>query len=403
MVPALVVFSAICVLGLTSQFPRIACVLWILALETSPDSWLDNLIGEHETIIGVMKAFGLVLVVILALRNGLKADRYNPGFAFGAMFLIGLMHGLYPGLSLLSSIRSLIGSAGPFLFGFTRLPPAFIRAVQRATIWGPLFTVSFGGLLAITGLDHMYVVEQGALRLGASGEPPFLAGFALIGVYAGLMECLRTPSRAEALMVVVNFIIILLTGARTPLALALFVTFSVLVLQRRLLMLAAAGAVACLGLIFLNALSFLRVIDLAQLGEASNLSNRDLVWPYFQTAFKASPFFGWGVGAGKVIIPVTSHLTSLIGTNAAHDEFLRIGSEGGIFGLGLLIILIFLWVKRGSEKLPRGRRWLMRLIFLGFIFHSATDNTLIATTSSVFFIWVSCVFATAHEGSKATA
>jgi hypothetical protein len=45
----------------------------------------------------------------------------------------------------------------------------------------------------------------------------------------------------------------------------------------------------------------------------------------------------------------------------------------------------------------------MRLIFLGFALHSATDNTLIATTSSVFFIWVSAVFATAPEPSKAAA
>ncbi|HUW79747.1 MAG TPA: O-antigen ligase family protein, partial [Acidocella sp.] len=364
MMLALVVLTILCVLGLTIKLPRIAGVLWILALETSPDSWLDNLIGDHEMIIGVMKAFGLVLVAVLGLRCGIKRDRYNPGFAFAVMFAIGLMHGLYPGLTLLSSVRSLIGSAGPFLFSFARLPPKFIQAVKRAAILGPLFTVGFGGLLTITGLDHMYVVEQGALRLGASGEPPFLAGFALIGVYAGLMEYLRTPRRVAALMVLINLIIILLTGARMPLALALLVTFALLVIQRRLLLLAAAGAVASLGLMFLNALTFLRVIDLAQLGEAADLSNRNLVWPYFQAAFLASPFFGWGVGAGKVVIPVTSRLTSLIGTNAAHNEYLRIGAEGGAFGLALLIVLIFLWVKRGSARLPRKQLWLMRLIIL---------------------------------------
>jgi len=403
MLLALVVLFVLCVLGWTLRFPRPASVLWILALETSPDSWLDNIIGEHETIIGVMKAFGLVLVAALALRQGVKRDRYNPGFAFATMFAVGLMHGLYPGLTLLSSLRSLIGSAGPFLFSFVRLPPIFIDAVKRAAVWGPLFTVAFGGLLAILGLDHMYDVEQGALRLGASGEPPFLAGFALIGVYAGLMEYLVNPRASEAWLVLTNLVIILLTGARTPLALAVLVTFAVLIAQRRLLMLAAVGAVLALGTMFLSNLSFLRVITLAQLGEASNLSNRDLVWPYFQQAFFASPWFGWGVGAGKVIIPVTSHLTSLIGTNAAHDEYLRIGSEGGVVGLALLITLIFLWVKRGSATLPRAQCWLMRLIFLGFALHSGTDNTLIATTSSVFFLWVSVVFATAGQERKAPA
>lgn len=402
MVPALVAILLVCVLGLTAANPRAACVLWILALETSPDSWLDNIIGEHETIIGVMKFFGLVLVAVLALRNGMRADRYNPGFAFFVMFCIGLMHGLYPGLGLLSSLRSLIGSAGPFLFSFVRMDAKFIAAVRRAAVWGPVFTVAFGGLLALTGLDHMYDVEQGALRLGASGEPPFLAGFALVGIYAGLLECAVAPKRGEAALVAVNLLIILLTGARAPLFLGVLVTLALLVLQRRVLLLAAAGAVLCAGFMALHALTFLRVVDLAQLGEADNLSNRDLVWPYFQSAFSASPWFGWGVGAGKVIIPVTSHLTALIGTNAAHDEFLRIGSEGGILGLLLLIALMFLWVRRGSAALAPVPRALMRLIFLGFILHSATDNTLIATTSSVFFIWVSAVFATGLDAAKAS-
>ena len=246
----------------------------------------------------------------------------------------------------------------------------------------------------------MYVVEQGALRLGGSGEPPFLAGFALIGIYAGLMEYLHQPNRADVLLVLVNLIIILLTGARAPLALALLVCFSVLVIQRRLLLLAAAGAAMSLGVIFLNALTFLRVVDLTQLGEAADLSNRNLVWPYFQQAFLTSPFFGWGVGAGKIIIPVTSQLTALIGTNAAHDEYLRIGAEGGLLGLLLLVALLFLWVERNSTPLPRDERWLMRITFLSFAVQSAIDNTLIATTSSVFFIWVSATFATAEEQIK---
>jgi O-antigen ligase len=152
---------------------------------------------------------------------------------------------------------------------------------------------------------------------------------------------------------------------------------------------------------FLPFLTMFRVIDLVRLGEAANLSNRDLVWPYFQQAFAASPLFGWGVGAGKVIIPITSPLSALIGTNAAHDEYLRIGAEGGVLGLGVLLVLLWLWVARGSAALPPGPRTLMRLIFLGFAIHSATDNTLIATTSSVFFLWVSAVFATAQEATKA--
>jgi O-antigen ligase len=400
MILVLVVLAALCALGVTLRFPNAACVLWVLVLETSPDIWLAQMIGGHETIIAVIKGFGLVLVAVLGLRHGIKRDRYNPGFAFAFMFVAGTMHGLYPGLTLLSSARSLLGSAAPFLFSFVRLPEDFAQATLRTVLWGPLFAVAFGALLTLGGVGHMYALEQGALRLGASGEPPFLAGFALIGVYAGLMAVVAAGRGGAEVAVGVNIVIILLTGARVPLVLALLLTLSILIMQWRILALAALGAGVALGAMFLNVLSFLRVVDLVQLGEATDLSNRNLVWPYFEKAFGASPFFGWGVGAGKVVIPNTSALEALIGTNAAHDEYLRIGAEGGVVGVVLLVGLIFLWVKRGTANLPAPQAWMMRLIFLSFAVHSATDNTLIATTSSVFFLWVSAIFASAPERTR---
>ena len=401
----LVVLCAVCLLSLTMLFPRAAAILWLLALATSPDAWADRLAGttQHETIIALLKAYGLVILAALMLRFGVKRDRYNPAFAFITMFLTGLLHGLYPGLSLLSSIRSLIGSASPFLFSFTRLPEDFCTAVIRAVLWGPLCAIGFNLLLTAAGLDHMYVFEQGALRLGATGQPPFLAGFALIGIYAALLETLRAPRHATTAALLINFIIIILTGARAPFAIACCESLALLLLQRRLILLAAAGAGLAAAVLFSNWLGFIRIIGLTQLGEAANLSNRDIVWPYFQQAFWSSPFFGWGVGAGKIIIPVTSQLNTLLGTNAAHNEYLRLGAEGGLFGILLLIALIALWVKRGTAAMPLAPRWLTRLIFIGFAVHSATDNTMIATTSSAFFLWASCIFATAENRSTPAA
>jgi len=42
-------------------------------------------------------------------------------------------------------------------------------------------------------------------------------------------------------------------------------------------------------------------------------------------------------------------------------------------------------------------------VFAAFALHSATDNTMIATTSSVFFLWVASVFAKSGAGAKAAA
>lgn len=380
---------------------------WMLMVETSPDIWLAGLIGGYETIIALTKAGGLVLALALALRNGPKPDRYNPGFAYAAMFITGLAHGLYPGLSLLSSLRSLVGSAAPFAFGFAMLPLAWCRAVIRAAIIGPGFVVLFGLALQVADVHPAYDFATGALRLGGSGEPPFLAGFALIGVYAGLVEMVNGYSRGEMAWLALNFVILLATGARAPLAFAVLATGFALFAPAsrstafsRLMALAGAGALAAAAVIFATTLDFLRVFQLAEAGQATSLSNRNLVWPIFEAAIARSPYIGWGVGAGKVVLPNTALLSTVIGTNAAHNEYLRIGVEGGVLGLVLLIMFIAAWAWRGSRALPPPQRAMMRFVFIAFALHSATDNTLIASTSSIFFIWVSAVFATAAQPPK---
>ncbi len=397
----------LCLGGLTAWFPIAATVAWILLLETSPELWLWNAVGR-ETVIGITKAAGLVLAVILGMRAGFKRDRYNPAFAFLFMFGVGVAHGLYPGLSLLESVRSLIGSAAPFVFGFVKLPAAWRRAVVRAVIFGPVFALGFWAVLSLAGQDAMFSVEQGAIRLGGPGQPPFLAGFALVAIYALLLELLARPRAVDCWMLAVNFVILLLTGARAPLFLAAMLMVAAVLLPapglsafRRIMILAGAGAAVSLAVIFAGSLSFIRVIGLARLGETADLSNRDLVWPAFERAIAQSPWFGWGAGAGKVVVPVDSPLGALIGTNAAHDEYLRIAVEGGVVGAALLLGLMTLWVWRGSAGLAYPRRMVLRLILLAFAVHSATDNTLIATTSSVLFMWMTAVFATGEEAATA--
>jgi O-antigen ligase len=402
---ALIVLA--CATGLAARLPAAAAAFWMLVIEATPEFWLSPDPAIHEDILGLMKAAGLALALILAIRHGAKPDRYNPAAAFVFMFAAGLAHGLYPNLTFTGSFRSLLGSIAPFAFGFVKLPKDFCRAIIRTTILGPLFAVAAGCLLQLAGLHTLYDTASGTLRLTAGGEAPFLGGFALIAIYAGLLEFSGTAEPRNFWLIAFNFLILILTGARAPLALAAVIAAAAVLIPNpnfsargKLSVLAAAAALASLALIFSNALGFVRIIGLAQSGDAANLSHRELIWPYFQAAIHSSPWFGWGLGAGKVIIPVTSALSLQLGTNAAHNEYLRIGAEGGVAGLALLAALMAAWAWRGSKNLPSPQLWLMRLIFIAFAIHSWTDNTLIATTSSILFIWVSAVFATATEPPK---
>jgi hypothetical protein len=72
--------------------------------------------------------------------------------------------------------------------------------------------------------------------------------------------------------------------------------------------------------------------------------------------------------------------------------------EGGVIGLGLLVVLFVLWVVRHTRRLGRTDRVIMRLAFIAFAAHAYTDNVLIATTACVFFAFATAVFARgAHE------
>src|SRR5438094_493220 len=74
-----------------------------------------------------------------------------------------------------------------------------------------------------------------------------------------------------------------------------------------------------------------------------NLSGRGLLWPQFEMAAGLSPWFGWGVGAGNLVIPSTGQVARILHTWAAHNEYLRIDVEGGAIGEALLIGLFAAW------------------------------------------------------------
>jgi O-antigen ligase len=106
-----------------------------------------------------------------------------------------------------------------------------------------------------------------------------------------------------------------------------------------------------------------------------------------------SPWVGWGVGAGNEVISPHGHIAALMHTWAAHDEYLRIGVEGGALGESLLIGLFVAWVTTHTRRLPAAERLVMRLAFVMLAAHAATDNVLISTPACILFTFAVAVFA----------
>ena len=87
------------------------------------------------------------------------------------------------------------------------------------------------------------------------------------------------------------------------------------------------------------------------LNETGNLSGRDLLWPSFEDAAAQSPWFGWGVGAGNVVIPPDGRIAQILHTWAAHNEYLRIEVEGGMDRRGTADRVVRGWVIVRTRRL----------------------------------------------------
>ena len=376
-------------------------VAWLLIAGSTLEMTLGDWFGMelYQPVIAVVKAAELGLGLVCILRYGPRMDPFNPAFGYLFIFAGGFVHGLHPGLTAADSLRSLIGSAAPFVFCFSRVPLDWARGMIRMTVWIPVLTVAAGALLAVAGLRPLFT-DSGGWRLAALGHPAFLGGFCLSAIYAGLIELLRDGRRRDLLLTGVNFLLLLATGARAPMIYALAVGLAVLLATRssafplRVRLGLLVGALAVLPLLVLAAgvLPEVRLFNVL-VSETSNLSGREILWPLFERAADQSPWLGWGLGAGNVIIEPGSEVAERIGSRAAHNEYLRMTVEGGEIGRILLIGCFLAWGLYGSACLKRDEKLLMRLIFCAFAGHAYTDNVLISTSACVLFTLITAVFA----------
>lgn len=381
------------------------CVAWLLLAGLTLEMTLRDLLDPAAffTTIALVKAIQISLGVLCALRFGPRLDPLNPTWVFGLIFGLGLLHGLHPGLTPADSLRSLAGSVAPFAFCFSRPPPGWAAAILRAARWIPLLSFAGGAALDLAGLRPLFI-DSGGVRLAGLGHPAYLGAVCLAAIYSGLIRLHRYGQQADLILLGVNMLLLVLTGARAPLAYAAVVTLFTLAgtsspalpARRRWLLLLGAAVLlpplALLGETFTD----MRLFQLLG-SDSTNLSGRELLWPAFEQAAEQSSWLGWGLGAGNFIIPPDSELARILQTWAAHNEYLRIEVEGGQIGRALLIGSFILWVLRHTSALPRDERRIMRLIFLALAAHAATDNVLISSPACVFFSVAAAVFVTGEQ------
>jgi O-antigen ligase len=396
---AATVISGIAFLALC--FPSGFCVAWLLITGMSLEMTAHDIIGDeaYQPVIAIVKGTEIGLGLLCALRFGPRLNPLCPAWAYLAMLIAGLVHGLRPGLTTMDSLRSAIGSVAPFVFCFCRIPRSWAEVMIQATKWCPILAVAACIPLSIAGIRPLFI-DSGGARLAGLGHPAFLAGVCLPAIYACLIQLYRLGRRADLVLLVVNILILMLTGARAPFAYAVAVTGLSLITIRsqvfaardRLLLLLTAAALLPVLALLAGGLGEVRLFNVL-MNETGNLSGRGLLWPSFEAAAAESPWFGWGTGAGNVVVPSDGRIAKILHTWAAHNEYLRIQVEGGAIGEALLMALFAGWVMVQTRDLRQSDRRIMRLAFLAFAGHAFTDNVLISTPACVMFGFATAVFA----------
>ena len=136
---------------------------WLLIAGATLEMSLGDALGgnAYQTIIALVKAVEVGLACVCMLRYGARADPFNPAYVYVVIAALGAATGLHTDLSPADSLRSLIGSAAPLLFGFSRLSRAWAEAILRLCRLIPVLTVLAGGILFTAGLRPLFVDSGG--------------------------------------------------------------------------------------------------------------------------------------------------------------------------------------------------------------------------------------------------
>jgi O-antigen ligase len=396
--------AALLVAMLFYEAPLIAIGLLVACYGLALDLQLDLLANTGGGSIGtlgaaVVKIIPFALAAMLSFRYGLATAINWPFLAFTLVAVASLVVLPIGRVSTFGEMtRSFIGSTAPFVLAFAAAPRPIWSAFCKAVVLVPLISAAVGLLAWPSGIypafDHNW-------RFQGLHSPPFLAGFCVTAIFAATLEYLRSFRTRWLALGGIALAILLGTQARAPIiAVALFLLLVFALSDRRSfplrrkLDLAIGGMVPAL--LLLGPLAYF-ALDRFLGGESyEQFSGRDVIWPYFLDAIEARPLFGYGLGAGKLIVNPDDPQIRLIRSSAAHNEYLRLSVDAGIIGCALIFGAIAAWVWSGTRRVRPVDRLVLRSALLAALLHSGFDNTLIASTAVIQFSWFAAALARAR-------
>lgn len=363
-----------------------------LALDLQLDLMAQGGMGGGVGTLGaaVAKVIPFAIAVMLCLRYGFAASINWPFLAFTLVAVVSVVVLPIGHVSTHAEmVRSFVGSTAPFILAFAAAPRHVWSGLCKAVIAVPLISAGAG---IVTGLIGLYPAFDQSWRFQGVHSPPFLAGFCITAVFAATLEYLRSFRLRWLVLGGAALGVLFASQARGPTGAAILFLLLVVVLSdrrvfpmRRKVDLAMGGLLP--GLVVLGPLAVFAADRALGAEGYQRFSGRDVIWPYFLDAIEARPLFGYGLGAGKLIVDPEDPAIRLIRSNAAHNEYLRLAVDAGVIGVALIFLCIIAWIWSGTRRASPTERLVLRCALAAALLHAAFDNTLIASTAVIQFAW----------------
>ena len=203
-----------------------------------------------------------------------------------------------------------------------------------------------------------------------------MAGVALTGALAAFFLA-RCRGNHFLRLAIVDMLILLMTAARTPVALAVLICGYFFFFE---LNVARAKKVAVVAFSALAGACFLATIghSIVERFSSGNMSGRDILWRYLYTVIDR--YWDFGVGLGHVGLTVPHAVSVLVGGIVApHNEFIRLSVELGVIG-ATLYIAIFVLIMLNLWSRAHAGRPIVFLTGAGFLMLCYTDNAFLTPT-----------------------
>lgn len=246
--------------------------------------------------------------------------------------------------------------------------------ILKSAAFLPILCTVLGFIYQAIGIQAAFGLEfaTGLYRMQGSLIPAYLSGIAMCGTFAALQVYLANNQKYIYIFAA-NSLVLLASGGRAALAVTILTCGATILFKRGLQLSKKVILFFCV-LFGSIPIIFLFWDRLLTRFTTSGANGRDIIWDYLLEVSKDYPWTG--IGFGHQFFAVPREIDIIVGSSAAHNDFIRLTLELGYIGAILFYIILTGSILRIFLRSRMPGDFVLIISYLGFLLLSRTDNAL---------------------------